>query len=313
MTIKSDKNESVSDGEAQESKSTDTKESTNTDKVKKNKVVEKISRKFSPLLITILVSIPAVGFIVYMNMPDQINQLLDVASESLTTATVATEEPPATAVAQSQTPVDSVSRLNQSPASGLNPYQQPEWVAKQRAETEQRRLEFQKRNPEPEWVKKQRAEMEKYQAGYQRQNTDNYAANGRQAWVPPEPPQWLKDRQVKIEQEMTRRQQEMEKYQQEMAKQQREWASQVENRPYNVAPQRPNYMRHPRMNPYQQNQNVANNQMQPQQNPANVYHPQQRNNYNSYNYRAMPRYYNNPYFYGYGPNIPPNGWNGYRY
>ncbi|MDH5472957.1 MAG: hypothetical protein OEY87_10275 [Gammaproteobacteria bacterium] len=218
------------------------------------------------------------------------------------------------------------SSSNNSSSSAPNPYTHPEMT--NYAATNQWNRQ------QPEWVTQQRDDMEKRRAEFLKQNAGNYPQNPG-AMEPPEPPQWVKDRQAEMPQwskdgkmeapqwvkdrqaEMPQwvrdRQAEMER---EMAKYQQP-NTYPNNRGYNWTPEPPAYMQHPGPNSYQQpNQPMIDNQAQAYQNPVNAYPPQGQgqNQYNnSYNYPVNP-YYNAPYYYGPGPNYyGPYGWNGYRY
>lgn len=292
------------------SESTSSDSKTGDDGEKKNKIEEKLktmgfmsskkqkpeeeTRRFSPMLITILIAIPLVCLIIYLNMPDKINNFVssfgNSSSESVDQTYANNQNQPAF-------------NPNYPSGNNNNQFQQSEWAAKQRAEMDKRRAEMDKHRAE---MDKRRAEMDKRRAEYQKRNVENYQAN----WAnnaPPEPPQWVKDRQAEIEKEM--------------AKQQQEWSRQP-NWAYNRGLNQPGFMRHPRMNGYQQNNNgnVNGSDMQAQprqnlsqnQNPANAYPPNQRQRYNTYNYPAQPYFYNRPY---YGPRHynAPYGWGGPAY
>lgn len=282
------------------------------------------SRRFSPLLITMLVAIPAVAIIAYMNMPDQFNQWLSSITGSSSTASEQQDNPaivnayaqtPQTQMPQRQASVNAVGDRWNRPGYQS---QEPQWVAQQKADMEKRRLEFQKQNPEPEWlvaqradmekrrlaflkqnpepewVTKQRADMEKRRLEFEKQNSARYGADWRQ---PAEPPQWVKDRQAEMERDMARYQENARNHSNGSA--------------YNRAPE---YMQHPRVNSYQQNGAGVNNRMQPRQNqnPVQAYPQAQRQYYNTYNYPPNPYYYNVPRN-GFRQNNAPYGRYGYPY
>ena len=265
---------------------------------------EEKSRRFSPLLLTILIALPVAGVIAYTSMPDEFNNF--ISSLKGTSADTDTQTADRALQTQPQFPGQSLAYSGNYNQGGYNqpatwnPAQEPDWVKQQREEMEKRRAEFQKQNSD---VEKRRAEyqkqyedMEKRRAEYQQQLTNQYADN----WMPPqapEPPPWVKQRQEEIEKEIAASQ---------------DWVNSPANRANQGAPQFPGYMQHPMMGgQYQADQQTASNQ-QPSgyQNP-NQYN--QRPHYNTYNQPVAPYYYYQQPYYGYGPYYPPYGWNGYGY
>ena len=290
MTTKNEKNESTATDDVENSAEKETTADASTESKKTNKVAEKLKamgvmpsgkekpetegRRFSPMLITLLIAVPVVGFIAYANMPGPFNNLASSVSSVFSSAPE--QSNPNNGYAQPQLPVQTAEdprRRADTLAMNQSRYQQPEWVSQRRADMEKRRLEFEK------------------------QNADRYAAN-QTAMQPPEPPQWVKDRQAQMEQQRARYQQ------------QRNMPQQPANWRYNDAPQAPAYMQHPGMNPNQANNNAAQLQAPQNQNPANVNPQYQRQYYNARPYPVNPNYYNGQ-GYGYGPRNVPYGWNGY--
>ena len=300
MTNKNDNNEKTEADDSNDAKNPDSNKADVAEKLKTmgvmpsaNKEPDTKERKFSPLLITMLLAIPAAAIITYMVMPEKFSNILAFNSNTTSTSdspdllssNISTEQP--------QQPVYPVT---------------DNWSRPSQANWNQRQ--------EPEWVKQKRAEMEKRRADYQRQNPDAFPTNWNSS-EPPEPPQWVKDQQAKMEQEMARYQQ--------------EWSNRSNNMPYNNrAIEPPAYMRHPAMNSYQpQNTTMEATQPQMQQNPnPGTMYPQMQGQqmpnpvnggypqgqmqppYNTYNnYRPYP-YFNAPN-YGYGPYNAPYGWYGH--
>jgi hypothetical protein len=293
MTIENEKNEN-SDNDSEDSVVENDKTNKIAEKLKKMGVMpsdkksseEKTSR-FSPLLITVLLAIPAAGVVLYLYMPDQVNQF---AKSLYSSPSVFDEQAkPKQLTEKAQEPVRQLASQNyQSEVNRWNRPPQPQWVNQQHADMEKRRLEFEKKST---------------------------ANNRRSTSSPVETPQWVKDRQAdiaKYQQQIEKYQQEMAKYQQEMATKQQQWAAEQASWINNRAQQQPGYMKHPQMNNYQQNFNGPNKQMQ-QANP-NAVNPNQQNqrrHYNTYNYPPRP-YFNNGPFYGPGSGPVPYGWRGYR-
>lgn len=164
---------------------------------------EEESRRFSPFWIMILIAIPVSAYIIYSNMPDEVDDLYtsigdkisDFTSEdddSITDSDIVTKtdsnnnEFDETALAYLNQPSQS-DRINQQRAEmerRRDEYQknnpEPEWMVKQRAEMEKQRQEYLKQNPEPEWMVKQRAAMEKQRQDYLKQNPEpEWAVNHR--------------------------------------------------------------------------------------------------------------------------------------
>ena len=334
MTIENDKNENTSDNDADAS--TDN-EKTNkiAEKLKtmgvtpsENKPAEKEARRFSPLLITLLLAVPAVGVIAYMNAPDHFDKLLSSISNYTSLFTNKDQQSPDNVNTQSKVPAESVAgSWDQPEATTLNRFHEPQLDASKRAELEKRRLEFQKQNPEPQWVAQQRAEMEKRRLEFQKQNPEPQWMAQQRAEMEkrrleyqkqnPEP-QWVIQQRAEMEkrrleyqaqnprnyaanwersmqppeppQWVKDRQAEM---QREMAKYQQNMSNHSNGQAYSRGP---GYMQHPRMNSYQPNSG-NNNQLQPRQNPNPVRAYPQPN----------PYYYNAPP-YGFGPNHGPYGY-----
>lgn len=124
---------------------------------------KKLSRieKLSPLLMTLIVAIPAAAIVAYINMPQKIGGSQGEGSNAGVTY---------------QTQASSPSAANWSRS------QQPEWVAEHRAKMEKRRAEFEKKNEAkrtqteaPQWVKDQQAKMQQEQARYQEQMKKQFA------------------------------------------------------------------------------------------------------------------------------------------
>ena len=289
MTTKNEKNESSATDDVEVGAEKETTADASAKSKKSSKVAEKLKamgvmpsgkekpetegRRVSPLLITLLIAVPVVGFIAYSNMPGPFNKL--AASVTSVFSSTAEQSNSDNSYSQPQLPVQSAEdpwRRVDTLAMNQSRYQQPEWVSQRRADMEKRRLAFEK------------------------QNADRYAANQPASQQPPEPPQWVKDRQAQMEQQRARYQQ------------QRSMPQQPANWRYNNAPQAPAYMQHPGMNPNQANNNTA--QPQANQNPANVNPQYQRQYYNARPYPVNPNYYNGQ-GYGYGPRNAPYGWNGY--
>ncbi|MCW8911252.1 MAG: hypothetical protein OQK76_11610 [Gammaproteobacteria bacterium] len=241
-----------------------------TENTKSNKVAEKLKamgvmssgkksadgedRKYSPLLITVLIAVPVVGVIAYMNMPEKFNSLLSSVTSSFSTS--------------SESSASDTSYAPQMSAESLQDANTLAWNQPQ--------------YQQPEWVKQQRAEMEKRRQEFEQQNADRYGARQVPS-QPPEPPQWVKDRQKQMEQERAR-------YQQEWSSRQQQPPA---NWSYNGAPESPAYMQHPQMNSYQPN-GAAQPQMPQYQNPVNANAQAQRQYYNARPYPANPYYYNRP-------------------
>lgn len=330
MTTKNEKNDDKAPKDDEKSKkvteklktmgvmSPDKNQEDKVDKVDKVEIVAKEERRISPLLVTLLIAIPLAGFIIYLNMPDQFNKwtsYLTGSSSSSSSASAATDSATGISSTDSQLafqngqwdrPISSTS-TGAGTGTGSSQDQQAQWIENQRADMEKRRQAFEDSNPVPDWVKKQREESDLRRQEFEKQQAENYAANWSRQPVQPEPPQWVKDKQAEMEREM--------------ANYQKNWSNQANPQAYNSAP---GFMRHPGMNPYQQNgpgnysyQQQPRSQPQQQQqqrqiqNPANGYAQPQRQYYNSYNYPPNP-YYNAPYN-GYHPNNTPYGRYGYPY
>ena len=239
---------------------------------------------FSPLLITLLIALPAAAVVTYINMPEPFDNLWS----SLTNHQESNPDQNISSAPTGQNTPQALSQLPFQPSTStfnsnnraVGDWQQPS---------------------EPEWVIQQRAEMEKRRAEYEKEFQNRNSGNNFQASnQPPEPPQWVKDRQAEIEKQVAQ-------HQEQWKNQQANWARS------NRAPEPPAYMRHPQVNmnqPYPANMaNQAPPQTQSAPNPGYGY--QQRvQNYNRNNYQPNPYFYNRPN-YGYGPYNAPYGWNGY--
>ena len=290
MTKKDEKNENSANHAADIDANNEKSSAASAESQKTNKVAEKLKamgvmssgkekpvaegRKISPLLITLLIAVPVVGAIAYVNMPGPFNQLASSVSNVFSTAP---DQPaPASGYDQSAMTASSAEdpwRRTDTLAMNQSRYQEPEWVIQRRADMEKRRLEF------------------------EQQNADRYSAN-QSASQPPEPPQWVQDRQAQMEQERARYQQQRPMYQQPAG------------RSYNGAPPSPAYMQHPGSYPNQLNNNTAQLPVPQNQPPANVNPQYQRQYYNGRPHQVNRPYYNGP-SYGYGPNYAPYGWNAY--
>ena len=229
--------------------------SNNQDSVSSSKQQDdKKSSWASPMLITIVLALSVVAAIVYVYMPDEFNRYLS-SDDSSNSSDVAT----------SDTQNNGQQQFSDAPNSmvmnGTSQANHQDWAAAQRADFEKRRAEFQQRN----------------------------AVNYDTQWAskPPEPPQWVKDRQVEIEKQRAVMEKQREQYIQEMVKQQNRWAN---NQGYNQ----------PVQNAYQQNTAVNNrSHLQPQQ-----FTPYGHNQaYNPYYRQARPYYPQAPMYnnraYGY--------------
>jgi hypothetical protein len=275
----SDKDETVSGGTDKAKKIAEKLESmgvTPSDKPKPEVTARK--RKYSPLLITLLIAIPAAGAIVYMKMPDTFNKVLPSTTPASSAGDHVARE---TGNNHSNMPTNSAANYWNEPQG------RAEWLAKQRADMEQRRLEFQRRNPEPEWVARQRAYMEQQESEFQKRNSENMAANRRH---PSPPPEWINNKQADMERSMAQHQP-------------------------NAWPQgrAPEYMRHPGMGSYQANKADVNHQVAPQNNnPVNANMQPQAQPYTGYNYPPNP-YYNNAQQNKFVPYPQPYGGYGYPY
>ena len=235
---------------------------------------EKKSNKLTTMLMALIVAIPAGSILAYVFMPDQLNSPFS-------------DE----ATAGKQSSSDSASAVTLYPIDGNGVHaQEPEWVAKQRAEMDKRHAELRKQNEEqrasrmnssevPQWVKDQQAQAEQRRQEFEKQNV----ASNRLA---PEPPQWVKDQQVQM-------QKDQERYQQEWAKRSAAMAS---NRP----PQPPWVTNHSGVNAYPPAQGYQNQMPVYGQNPAPYYNgsvpPANPNYYGNAPYSGP---YNAPYGYPY--------------
>lgn len=305
MTIENDKNENAAgdDGASENEKTAKIAE-----KLKKMGVSpsakqepEESKRRFLPLLITILLAIPAAALILYYFMPQQVNHFVSsfTSKSSVMNERVSTEggTPP------------SVNNINKEPKLTA---QAP---ASRSAQLEANRMNGMQ---QPDWAKQQQQQMEKRRAEFDKRNADYYASNNRSVSTPAELPQWIKDRSAQMDKDRAAYQQQMEKYhqdmvkqQQEMMKQQQQWSRQPVNHPYNGSNQQPGYMNQPQMNTYQPNNYGAQNQAQQMpSNVANAYPQNQRRYYNNQPPQAY--YYNRAPYYGNGPQFAPNGFRGYR-
>ena len=144
---------------------------------------EKKSNKLTTMLMALIVAIPASSILAYVFMPDQLNSPFS-------------DE----ATASKQSSSDSASAVTLYPIDGSGVRaQEPEWVAKQRAEMDKRHAELRKQNEEqqasrmnssevPQWVKDQQAQMQKEQERYQRELAKRSAAMASNR--PAQPP-WL--------------------------------------------------------------------------------------------------------------------------
>ena len=226
---------------------------------------EKKSGMLSSMLLTILLALVVVVVFAYYYMPDKFNQYLSFTSASESEAL--TED-----AAQSSS--DTSGFVPTAPAANYASnnqmqQQQADWAAQQRADFDKRRAEFQKRN----------------------------AANYSQQWqpaTPPEPPQWVKERQAEMEKQRAQ-------YMKEMSEQQAKWAEAYKQNQMNQMNQ---------MNPYQQN--PANNQPYNNNTQRPVMPYQQYPHYNPAN-QPPPQYYSRPPAYNYAPYYAPYGWQGNRY
>jgi hypothetical protein len=288
MTTKKDNNENNENNENVSSNKTDA----DVKSEKTNKVAEKlktmgvmpsdkkesetVGRRFSPLLITVLVAVPAAAAVAYYTMPEQFNNLLSSINIS-SPASAPITQPEFLNKPYVQPQVQEHPATGNAQANTWGQAQEPEWVTQQRAEMEKRRVEFQKQ--------------------YASRNTSN-----TQPMQPPEPPQWVKDRQAEIEQQMAQYQQRGSHY--------------PDNQTNYRAAQAPAYMQHPSMNPYNANPQFNPQTMQQQQpvNAPNPQGQQsQRPYYGPQNYPVNPYYYYNQPNYGPNPYNRPYGWNANPY
>ncbi|MDH5710428.1 MAG: hypothetical protein OEZ15_02020 [Gammaproteobacteria bacterium] len=130
-----------------------------------------LSNKLTPLMMTLLVAIPSVAIVAYINWPDQLDELVASVQES------------GNGLNNSGVP----SAANSSIESWARP-QPPEWVAQHRTEMKKRRTEFEKQNTE--------------------QSSANDVSSN---FTPPEPPLWIKEQHARMEQERARYQEQMAK------------------------------------------------------------------------------------------------------
>ena len=290
MTIKDDKND--------KNENTAADDTAGADNEKAGKVAEKLKkmgvmpsakkeskeggRRVSPMLITLLLAIPAAGLILYYYMPQQINHFISsfTSPSSIIEKQVSTEGSAQVNVNDFQ---DARQLTIQPVAAKPDPVEVNRWNGMQ----------------QPDWVKQQQNQMEKRRAEFAKRNAAYHAANNRPVPAAVEPPQWVKDRRAEMEKQRAAYQQQMEKYQQDMVRQQQEMAKQ----------QQQQWSRQPVNWPY----NGSQNQLQQMpSNVANAYPQNQRRFNNTYNHPPQPYYNNRAPYYGYGPRPAPYGWRGYR-
>ena len=271
----------------------------------------------SPMLITVLLALPVAAVIAYVFMPDEFNEV------------VAMVTPDSSEVSESR---DSTGMQNSSNQAAVNQGFVPVAPGTQAGATN---LAVNNQNQQQAWADKQRAEFEQRRAEFEKRRAQNYGDQWASS-TPPEPPQWVKDRQAEMEKQRLEMEKQREQYMKEMAEQQAKWTQnngfnqpsmyqqgmnpQSMNQPpmyqQGMNPQAMNQqgmnqqgMNRAPVNPYQQQAVVNRPPQQMQQPPVQQYgqHPR----YNPYN-QPMQQYYPAP-AYNYGPYGRPYGYPGYGY
>lgn len=184
MAIENEDKVNSEDGINQANEESDTAEK-KVEAVAEVEISDKKSNKLTTMLMALIVAIPAGAILAYIVMPDQLNDMF--SNEAGADQQSSSDFAPASPV--TLYPID---------GSGIRA-QEPEWVAKQRAEMEKRHAELKKQNEEqrashmnssevPQWVKDQWAQMQKEQERYQQEWAKRSAdmASNR----PPQPP-WV--------------------------------------------------------------------------------------------------------------------------
>ena len=276
------------------------------------------SRRFTPILVTVLLAFASAGILAYTFMSDEATKLLSLKK----TPDTAVNKPALVAEAENTNSPDfQNSAGNQHIDSQNRDYRavqeqyrnqshknHEQWVARQRAEFDKRRAEFMKQNAQ--------AQAQYNQPGFNQSGSNQAPANlsknnnpqvyKQPQWVTstsPELPQWVKDQQAEAEKQRA-------EYMKEIKKQQEEMYTNRYNGNYSGY-RRPEYFNHPRMNINQSQQNNSVPQAHAQQ-PAVAYQQNQRQYYNPYNNTRQPVYNNAP-SYRYGPYYAPYGWQGRPY
>lgn len=260
-------------------------------------------RRFSPVIVVVILAFSTAGVLAYTFMSEEVNQLLllNEASEDIVSKNGLNKgginSNNATEVKAFNNP--NMGLQNNDYRASLDQYREQsqrnhnEWLASQRAEFDKRRAEFLKRNSAYQYN-----QPEYTQPGINQQEINNQQVYKQPQWAtsaPPEPPQWVKDRQAEIEKQRAQ-------YLQEIKLQQENRYNNRYNPNYG-GNQRPEYFNNPRMNTYQSQQQRPVQTNQPQQPEAN-YQQGQRQYYRAYN--NAPSYRSNPYY-------APNGWQGRSY
>lgn len=278
-----------------------------------------MSRKFSPVLITVILAFFAAGVLAYTYMSEDIAELLalnkssdnsaqqsDISNNAANTSNISNISNPnaqaqaGNALADS-TPADYRASLQEYREQTQRNHD--EWLATQRADSDKRREAFMKQNARSQFNQPGYSQPSYNQPGFNQAEMNNQQSFNQRQWepvAPPEPPQWVKDQQAEAEKQRAQYMQEIKQQQENMS-----------NNRYNSnfgGNQRPEYFNHPRLKPYSSQQDRPAQAIQPQQQPNVAYQQNQRQYYRPYNYGARPPVYNSAPAYRYGPNYAPYGW-----
>ena len=283
------------------------------------------SRRFSPVLVVVLLAFSTAGVLAYAFMSDEVIQFLSLneASDSsyskneLNNSQVNSINAADNDAQEKLFRKPDMASQNSDYRASLDQYRDQsqrnhnEWLARQRAEFEKRRAEFLQQNSAYQYNQPGFGKPVINQPAFNQPSINQQETNNQQAYIQPkwstttqsEPPQWVKDRQAEAEKQRAQ-------YMQEIKQQQDNRYNNSYNQNY-AKNMRPEYFNHPRMNTNRSQQDRPVQTNQPQQ-PEMTYQQNQRQQYRPFNNGSQPVYNYAP-SYRYNPYNSPYGWHGRGY